>query len=689
MLVTLEWLKEYVEFDLNANETATLLTLAGLEVEGIGDSDLGPVLDVKVTPNRGDCLSVVGLVREIIAKLADRCTPTSAWDDYRHGWAYGDEDGPHDCASHASVTIEAPELCPRYGARLVRGFSIGPSSELMQKRLAACGMRPISNIVDVTNYVLLELGQPLHAFDHDLLHGGCVVVRRARDGETITTIDGTEVSLTSEMLVICDEDHPVALAGVMGGAESEVTEATHNLLLESAHFDPVCIRRTSKTVGVKSESSYRFERSVDPGGVVTALNRACRLIERETGVAPVRGVIDVYPEGPKPRLIELDMARADLLLGMKVPLGDAMGYLTRLGLKVQPAGGGKLTVTVPERRPDLQREDDIIEEIGRVHGYEHIPDELPVGRTLLGRESPTTAFEEKLRDRLVALGLNEVICHSLRAPSPLDDAEPGDYVAPRTPAGPDLSVLRPTLIAGVAAAALYNLNRGILDISLFEIGRVFRRLNEGYEENKHLALFLCGRKEPVSWRIGEKGPHFGFFDAKGLVTALLETLGIRPAFAPRCDNRLHPGRAADILVGEQNLGYVGEIHPRLAERMDLPSGSQIAEFDVDALMAAAAGVSRFSPPPRFPAVRRDIAFEVPKSVSYASVELAVRECAGEVLEEVRLFDVYEGKGIAEGSHSLALALTLRKTDGTMTDEEANDVRERVFAGLEALGARRR
>ncbi len=475
----------------------------------------------------------------------------------------------------------------------------------------------------------------------------------------------------------------------MGGAESEVTEATHNLLLESAHFDPVCIRRTSKTVGVKSESSYRFERSVDPGGVVTALNRACRLIEQETGVAPVRGVIDVYPNGPKPRVIELDMARADLLLGMKVPLGDAMGYLTRLGLKVQPCGGGRLTVTVPQRRPDLKREDDIIEEIGRVHGYEYIPDELPVGRTLLGRESPATAFEERLRDHLVGLGLEEVVCHSLRAPSPLDDVEPRGYAAPRTPAGPDLSVLRPTLIAGVASAALYNLYRGILDISLFEIGRVFRRLDQGYREEKHVAVFLCGRKEPVSWHVGEKGPHFGFFDAKGLVNALLETLGIRAAFLPRSDSRMHPGRAADVRVHEQPLGYVGQIHPQLADRLDLPAGSLIGEFDVDALMSAAAATGRFSPPPRFPAVRRDIAFEVPKSVPYAEVERVVRERAGEVLEDVRLFDVYEGKGISEGSHSLALALTLRRADGTLTDEGANDVRERVLAGLEALGARRR
>ena len=689
MLVTLEWLKEYVEFDLEADETATLLTLAGLEVEGIGDSELGPVLDVKVTPNRGDCLSVVGLAREIIAKLADQCTPTSAWDEYRHGWRYGDEDAPHDCARYATVNIEAPDLCPRYGARLVRGFRTGPSSDLVQKRLLACGMRPISNIVDVTNYVLLELGQPLHAFDHDLLHGGCVVVRRAREGETLVTIDGTEVRLTSEMLAICDADHPVALAGVMGGAESEVTDSTHNLLLESAHFDPVCIRRTSKAVGVKSESSYRFERSVDPGGVVTALNRACRLIERETGVAPIRGVIDVYPEGPKPRIVELDMARADLLLGMKVPLGDAIGYLTRLGLKVQPSDGGKLTVTVSERRPDLKREDDIIEEIGRVHGYEHIPDELPVGRTLLGKESATTAFEERLRDHLVALGLNEVVCHSLRAPSPLDDISADEYAAPRTAAGPDLSVLRPTLIAGVAAAALYNLNRGILDISLFEIGRVFRRTGQGYEEAKHVALLLSGRREPASWHVGEKGPHWGFFDAKGIVVALLSAFGIEAVFTPRADSRLHPGRAANVLVDHKDLGYLGEIHPRLAERVDLPARCLVAEFDVDALMSAVEGLSRFSPPPRFPSVRRDIAFEIPKSVSYADVERAVRERAGEVLEEVRLFDVYEGKGITEGSHSLALALTLRKVDGTLTDEEANDIRERVFAGLEALGARRR
>jgi phenylalanyl-tRNA synthetase beta chain len=687
MLVTLEWLKEYVEFDLDADQTAHLLTMVGLEVEGVGDSELGPVLDVKVTPNRGDCLSVVGLAREIIAKLAGECRPTDLWGAFRANWAYGDEDGPHDAAALASVEILDPELCPRYGARLVRGFRIAPSSEKMQKRLHVCGLRPISNIVDVTNYVLFELGQPLHAFDHDLLKEGRIIVRQARPGEFITTIDGTQCKVEPPMLMICDAENPVAVAGVMGGAESEVSAGTANLLLESAHFNPASIRRTARGLNLNTESSYRFERFVDPDGVVRALNRACRLIEQETGITPVRGVIDMYPGRPQPREIELDMARADMLLGTKVPFGEAMGYLTRLGMKAQPQGEGRIRVTVPAFRDDVRREDDVIEEIGRVHGYEHIPEELPFGRSLLGKECPETRFESAVRHRLLRLGLTEVVNYSLRAPSPLDDVK--EYVGPRTPAGPELSVLRPTLMPGVAASAVHNVNRGMPDIAFFEIGRVLRKREEGHVEERRLALAFTGRRAEPNWQSGEKLPPHDFFSAKGVLEALFGACAVPIAFEPLQDPRFHPGRQAVVAADGHAIGVLGEVHPDVCEKLGLPGGALAAEVSLDAMATAARREITYAPPPRFPSVRRDMAFEIAKEVPYASIEAAAREAVGACLEELRLFDVYEGRGIAEGRHSLAVALTLRKADGTMTDEEANELRERAFAAVEGLGATRR
>jgi len=682
MLVTLEWLKEYVEFDLDAAATSHLLTMAGLEVEGTEESEIGPVLSVTVTPNRGDCLSVVGLAREIIAKLGDKCVPTEMWHAYRSGWTIGDEDSEHDCASLASVTIEDYQLCPRYAARLVRGFHVAPSSGRLQKRLVACGMRPISNIVDVTNYVLLELGQPLHAFDHDKLTESRIVVRQACPGDRITTLDSAEREVNPPMLMICDAQRPIAVAGVMGGLDTEVTDGTQNMLLESAYFNPVSVRRTSKALGLRTEASYRFERGVDPVGIVTALNRACDLIEVETGLKPVRGVIDVYPGGPQPRQIDVDLARAARLLGMPVEMGEALGYLTRLGMKVEPQEGN-LAVTVPERRGDISREEDLIEEIGRVHGYEHIPDELPFGRTLQGKTGREVAFEVAVRSCLVGLGMTEVVNHTLRAPSPLDPTD--QYVGPREPASPELSILRPSLLTGLLGSLQHNVNRGLPDLALFEIGRVFDTTANGCEETKHVSLALCGRKHLPDWQHGEKVEESDFFTLKGLLLTLVESVGAECENAPHADPRFHPGRCAALV----DLGVFGELHPDRIHKFDLPKGTLVAELSMDELFRRAKPHFDYKPPSRFPAIRRDIAFEIPKAVPYAQVEAVARETGGELLEEMRLFDVYEGKGIAEGNHSLAIAITFRKPDGTMTDEEANDVRERVWSAIEALGARRR
>jgi phenylalanyl-tRNA synthetase beta chain len=377
--------------------------------------------------------------------------------------------------------------------------------------------------------------------------------------------------------------------------------------------------------------------------------------------------------------VSLTMSRCDKLLGMSVPFGVAMGALTRLGLKVEP-GEGAMSVTVPERRPDLQREDDLIEEVGRIYGYEHIPDELPLGRTLLGHDDRVTQYDGILRDLLVRSGLAEVVNHTLTAPSPVD--EQVEYVRPRTPAGPELSILRCGVLSGIVGSALRNLRRGVGDLALFEIGRVFRM---PFQEAKQVGILLCGRQAPPNWQSGEKGPQFDFFALKGIVESLLGELGVSVEFAPCDDKRLHPGRCAAI----GPFGVMGELHPDLAAKLDLPAGTLVAELSVDGLRAASGLEFSYAPPPRFPSVRRDLAFEVGKGVAYSRLEATVRAAGGSMLEDLRLFDVYEGKGIAEGSHSLAVALTLRKADGTLTDEEANATRERVFEALAGLGAKRR
>ncbi|HWP31748.1 MAG TPA: phenylalanine--tRNA ligase subunit beta [Fimbriimonadales bacterium] len=674
MKIPLEWLLEYVETDASAEEIGQTLTMLGIELEGIEISPSGEVLDVKVTPNRGDCLSVLGIARELAAKNCGVFKPTQLMLDAVRGWRKEDEGRP----SPAQVEILEPELCPRYAARVFENVRVTSSSEKIQKRLHASGMRPINNIVDITNYVMLELGQPLHAFDMDCLEEHRIVVRCAKPGEKIVTLDGVERELKEDMLMICDAKRPVAIAGVMGGQDSEVSEKTKRVLLESAHFNPRSIRRTRKALGLSTEASYRFERFVDPEGVVRALNRFADLLERECGITPVEGVTDVYPRKPSAKKLFVRPDRWNTLLGMEIPVAGAASILNSLGCRVEERER-KLEVTPPSWREDLNIEDDLVEEIGRIYGFENIPEKLPAGSTPQGGEVELGSFLTMARNAMLRLGFVEIVTHTFRPPSPLDPECKSIHV--RNPVSPELSLLRPSLLAGLAEVATRN---RLKTMRFFEIGRIF----QNDSEFPALAMMLSGNLLEEHWQRKES-PPIDFFTSKGMIEELCKILHRPISFEASQDKRLHPYRQASLMSASRRIGIFGQLLPRLAEEMNLPDETFVAEFDLLALSKVPESKPIYRPFSPFPAVRRDIAMSISKEIPYSEVEARLREGAGEVLEKIWLFDVYEGPGIEEGHHSLAFALVLRHPSRTLTDEEANEIRERAFRNVEVLGAKRR
>lgn len=687
MRVPLEWLKEYVSVEATAEEVATRLTMGGLEVEGIEESALGPVLDVYVTPNRGDCLSLVGVAREVAAlyNLPMRAPrpPVS-------------EPGGR-TREETSVTLEDANLCPRYAARLIYGVKVGPSPDWMQARLEAAGMRPINNIVDVTNYVMLELGQPLHAFDFDTLAGRRIVVRQAREGETLTTLDGIERTLTPPMLVIADAEKAVAVAGVMGGAETEVTVATTRLLLESAHFHPLSVRRTSRALGLRTEASYRFERVVDPTGVRRAADRACELLAQMGQPEAVPGIVDVWPEPSIGRNVPLRPARAALLLGIpEISAEIATDCLQRLGFVVTPGPEETLHVHAPAFRPDITMEEDLVEEVGRIYGYENIPETLPIGATSWGGESGEGAFLSRIRRILVGCGLQEVITHGLSAPSVFDGPDDAARrVAIRNALSAEVSGLRRSLLPTMLDVAEHNATRGQNAMALFEVGRVWQNEERGGMQvpKEYLAVggLLTGAINPVGWQRDSPSLPADFWMARGVVERLLEGLGITgAAFAPPGESagalpQFHPGRAALLTLEEARpAGVIGEIHPRIAAKLGLRERILLFEISLDALQQALPEEGpRYRPLSRYQAVSRDLAPRVAESVPYAEIEAAVRAADVALLEAFALTDVFRGAPLPEGLKSLTLSFTFRSSERTLSETDVTEALTRIRAELEA------
>ncbi|MFQ3651050.1 MAG: phenylalanine--tRNA ligase subunit beta [Gemmataceae bacterium] len=627
------------------------------------------VLEIDVLPNMARCLAMVGVAREVAAltgqQLKQPTTPNVP-------------SGPAICG-RVEVRIEDTRLCPRYAAALIQGVKVAPAPGQMARRLTYAGMRPINNLVDLTNYVMLEYGQPLHAFDYDVLKaraGGqapTIVVRPAKPGEKLTTLDGKDRTLTPEMLVIADTQGPIALAGVMGGLETEVTQQTVNVLLESASFDAVSIRRTARALDLNSEASNRFVKGVHPDLVPVALTRAAALMAHVAGGAVASGSVDVYPSPVPPRSIELPLREVRRLLGVEVPLSECVRLLESLEFTVTP-GPEALTAVVPGHRLDIQEGPaDLIEEIARLRGYDELPATLLAEPLPAQRGNEALAFEEHLKDLLVALGLQEAICYALTTPDQEAMLTTGPYVTLANPISSERTVMRRDLLPGLLQAVERNFKHSDA-VRFFEIGSVYLP-REGQtlpDEPRRLAIVLGGYRGAEHWSDGGARLTLSvdFYDLKGLIEALLTDLHVSANYRVGKSPAYHPGKCAEVTTGETVLGVFGELHPRLATRFGL-NGKPIvaAEFDLEKLRAAVPPRFVYVPFSTFPAAKRDVAVIVPEETPCERVEAEIKAGGGALLREVTLFDVYRGESIPAGTKSLAFAMTFQADDRTLSDKE--------------------
>ncbi len=639
------------------------------------------VLNLEVTPNRPDCLSVIGIARDMAA-LTGKALPSPEV-------SYGEATSPID--RQVQVEINAPDLCPRYCATLVQGVKIADSPAWMQQRLLACGMRPISNVVDITNYVMLEYGQPLHAFDYARIRGKRIIVRRARDGEYIETLDGEERALSPETLVIADEQRAVAVAGVMGGANSEVTGGTTSILLEAASFNPASIHYTGRTLGLPSEACIRFERGISPELTLPALKRATQLLVELAGGEAAQGIIDVYPGKREPEAMALSTGEVKRVLGVEFSLDQIVDALVSLGFDCQSgASASEVLVTAPYWRSDIHFKVDLIEEVARVTGYDRIPMTMlsqPIPRQ---NPNPVIGLKREVRQRLTGYGFQEIITYSLVGLEALARLSPGQNPPEPLPlrvANPmtaEQEYLRPNLRPNLLAALGVNQRHEEGGVSLFELGKVYvPRLPELPDEREMVCGLLSGAECNDSWHGGNRLPDF--FEAKGVVEGLLGQLGVEAGFEESSDESLHATRQAAIIIGGSKAGVVGELHPGVLESFEIDQAAYLFEFDLGVLLPFTVGHRMFQPIPRFPAIVRDIALIVDSGIAHQKIVDIIKGLP--LVEKVAVFDVYSGSQVPPGKKSLAYRITFQSPTHTLTDDEVNKVQQQILDKLlKDLGA---
>ena len=637
------------------------------------------LLEVSLTPNRGDCLSMIGIAREVAA-LTGKALHVPIPELH---------EGRNSVEAFVRVSVRDPDLCPRYSARLITGIQIGPSPLWLRTRLERAGVRAINSVVDVTNYVMLEYGQPLHAFDYDLLEGGEIVVRRAASGEGFVTLDGAERQLDSDTLMICDAARPIAIGGIMGGLNSEIRENTARVLLESAYFTPVGIRRTSTALGLQTESSYRFERGVDPEGVLAASRRAASLIAELAGGEVAQGVIDRYPVPVHRIEITVRLPRANALLGLQLKQEEVEDILRRLNIEIKEHRGDAWKAVPPSYRGDITREIDLIEEIGRLHGYDRIPVETPQMSILPGRQSSQAALIDQVTDTLIGLGFYEVITysfvslHSLQSLAlPPDDPRLHPLIL-RNPLAEAQSVMRTTLLPGLLETVGYNLSHANRDIKIFEARAIYcpRAGDKLPEERRVLAGALIGATAGHGWNSPRQ--EVDFYYAKGCVERILAELHTPlPTFTGSQGTAyVHPGKGAVVQVADKAIGVLGELHPHVAEAFGLPAGVFIFELDLAALSDGYLQAITFTPLPRFPAVARDVAVAVDERITIDELMHIIRGVGSTVIESVEIFDCYQGDPIPAGRKGLAFRIQYRSLERTLTDDEVNGFHQEVLERL--------
>ena len=627
------------------------------------------VFEYEITNNRVDCYSIIGIAREAAATFRKPFTPP----------VVTETGNAEDINDYVKVDVEATDLCSRYTARLVKNIKLAPSPKWMQRRLASAGIRPINNIVDITNYVMEEYGQPMHAYDYDTLAGGKIVVRRAKDGEKFMTLDGQERTLDSDMLMICDGEKAVGLAGIMGGENSKITDDVKTMLFEAATFDGTNIRKATKRLGLRTDDSGKFEKGLDPENALAAMNRACQLIEELGAGEIVGGVVDVYPNKKERVRVPFEPERINALLGTNVSVEEMLGYFKMLELDYDEA---KQELIIPTFRQDLLRTADIAEEVARFFGYANIPTTLPHGASTMGKISFKQRVEDVAGEIAQFCGFSQAMTYSFESPKVFDklklaaDAEERKTVVISNPLGEDFSIMRTMPLNGMLTSLATNYNRRNKDVKLYELAKVYVPV-EGEELPD----------ERVQFTLGFYGDG-DFFTMKGVVEEFLEKIGmnVRPEYDPEAGKAfLHPGRQAKILYKDTVIGYLGEVHPDVADTYGLGDRTYVAVLDLPEILPFASFDRKYEGIAKFPAVTRDISMVMPKTVLVGEVEKIIEKRGGKLLEKYNLFDIYEGAQIKEGFKSVAYTISFRAKDRTLEDKDIQPIMEKILEDLSGMG----
>ena len=688
MKIQLDWLKEYVDIDVNAKELGHLLTMAGLETEAqetveLSDGTRTEVLELNVTPNRGYCLSYFGVAREVAALLGKPFRCPDHVMELEKNW------GPDLLEGELTVDNREPELCLRYSGMIIDNLEPGPSPKWLVDRLTAIGFRPVNNIVDITNFVLMECGQPLHAFDRKLLKNSSIVVRRATKNEVFTSLDGNDFKLDEDALVIADTHKPVALAGIMGSANSQVTESTRHIVLESASFDSTIVRKGSKKYGLRSDSSIRFERGIDIEGVISAQARAALLIQELAGGTIRKGRVDVYPSPPKIKTVSLRILRLNQILGCSLSAGEIENYLTKLGMEVSgPEDGKTFNVKIPTFRPIIAREIDLIEEIARLNGIDKIEVTSPSARINTVRFTSRQSAARHAKDTLNHVGFSEILTYSFidassarQFRSAFSNVSEIDVISITNPISTDMGVMRPSLLPGLIQSARRNFSKGQKQVKLFEFGNIFMRGKKGkLKEQTAFAALVAGIYENNVWK--QTGKSYDYFDLKGILSSVIGQMKLKLTEQPESGKPfMLKGKNVELLANDQVCGYFGELSPIVIRQYELPRHCVVFELGFDKWIPALPEPVRFIPLPKFPETYRDISILIDKPVSSGEVSDRISQVGAPLLRKVELYDYFDGKKIQEGKKSLTYALTFHSADRTLIDEEVSPIFEKIVETL--------
>lgn len=656
----------------SSNPAYNNLEIGSSAIEALGLTDV--VFEYEVTSNRVDCFSIVGIAREVAATFNKDFIPPVITET-------GNGDSKERASDFIDVEIEDPDLCSRFVARVVKNIKIGPSPLWMQQRLAACGIRPINNIVDITNYVMEEFGQPMHAYDLSTIRGNKIIVRRGEDGDTFQTLDGQDRKIDSSILMICDDEGPVGIAGIMGGENTKITDQMDTLLLEAACFDGTNIRLSGKKLGLRTDAAAKFEKGLDPNTAMLAINRACQLIEELGAGEVVSGAVDAYPRVRNERRVSFNPDRTNDILGTDIPKETMIEYLNRLELKYDENTG---EVIVPTWRQDIESQADLDEEVARFYGYDKIPTTLPKGGATTGRRPFNMQIENIARDIAEMAGFSESMNYSFESPKVFDkllipeDSELRRTVVISNPLGEDYSIMRTSPINGMLTSLSRNYNHRNKDVRLYELANIYIAkelpLKELPDERKQFTLGMYGEGD--------------FYDLKGIIEVFLEKIGLkgRIEYSPNTDKPfLHPGRKADLIYDGKVIGYLGEVHPEVADIYEIGTRTYIGVLDLPEILPYATFDIKYEGIAKYPAITRDISMVMKKEILAGDVEEIIRSKGGRLLESCHLFDIYEGEQIEKGYKSMAYSIRFRDKERTLKDEDVNPIMDKILEELGKLG----